>query len=144
MARTTGKQAALYVNNGGGWNYVADLYEWTAETELVLLDASIKGDNAERHMASHTRGRLSARRYIQVGGPAALGDFLTPGVRLDFAVVVRDPANVAGVADPTGFTGNTTAKVQGTGYVTQSRINAPRGLATDEWELQYDTVPVIT
>jgi len=143
MARVTGKAAAMYVNNGGGWAYVADLYDWVCDTELVLLDASIKGDSAERHMVSHTRGRLSAKRYIENAGVAALGDFLTPGVRLDFAVVVLDPA-LPGTPAPTGFSTNTTAKIQGTGFVTTSHITAPRGMATDEVEIQMDTVPVIT
>ncbi len=146
MARLTGKDAALYLYVSSSWTYAADIYDWTADTDLALLECRIKGDGAMRHMASHTSGRLSAKRYAEVSGTLALGELLTPGTRLDFAVVIRDPALFAqsGAPDPTTFSGNASGKIQGTGYVTKSHVNAPRGLATDEFELTYDTVPVIT
>ncbi len=146
MARLTGKDAALYLYVSSSWTYAADLYDWTCDTDETLLECRMKGDLAMRYMPSHTSGRLSAKRYVEVGGTTFLGALLTPQVRLDFAVVIRDPALFAqsGAPDPTSFSGNASGKIQGTGYVTKSHVNAPRGLSTDEFELTFDTVPVIT
>src|SRR5438046_2238673 len=138
--RIVGKRAALYVFSGS-WGYVADLHDWTVEAETVTHDVSIKGDVAERMIPSHTRGRLTAKRYVQAGLALANNviNAAVNGTRLDWAVVSVDtiPPTV------TGFTGNAFAKIQGTGYVTRGTVNAPRGPVVDEWELTFDTVPTM-
>jgi hypothetical protein len=139
--RIVGKRAALYVFSGS-WNYVADIFDWTLEVETVVENASIKGDIAERQSPSHTRGRLTARRYVQ--GTLALANNVVNaavnGTRLDWAVVTVD------TIPPTtsGFTTNSFAKAQGTGYVTRGTLSAPRGMVIDEWEMTLDTVPALT
>jgi hypothetical protein len=138
--RIVGKRAALYVYSGS-WNYVADIFDWSVECETVTLDASIKGDVAERMIPSHTRGRLTARRYVQAGLALAnnVVNAAVSGTRLDWAVVSVDtiPPTVS------GFTGNAFAKIQGTGYVTRGTVDAPRGPVVDGWEVSFDTVPVM-
>jgi len=139
MPRIVGKQGSLLLFLLGAWNYVADIYDWQLAYEMVTLDASIKGDSAQRLEISHGQGRLTAKRYVQVGGAFALGDTITAGVRLDWAVVTVDTVPPT----PTGFSGNISAKAQGTGYVVRATMGAPRGMVQDDFELQLDTLPVI-
>jgi hypothetical protein len=139
--RIVGKRAALYVFSGS-WNFVADLFDWSVEVETTTADASIKGDVAARMIPINTHGRLTAKRYVQ--STLALANNVVnaavSGTRLDWAVVSVDtiPPTVS------GFTGNAFAKIQGTGYVTRGTVSAPRGPVVDEWEVQLDTVPVLT
>lgn len=139
--RLVGKRASLLINSSG-WNYVADLYDWNLEVETVTFEASIKGEVAERHVPSHIRGRLTARRYVQ--SVAALANNVITaavnGTRLDWAIVGVDTIPPT----PANFSGNAAIKAQGTGYVTRGTIAAPRGAITDDWEMTLDTVPTIT
>jgi hypothetical protein len=83
---------------------------------------------------------LTAKRYVELGGHFALGDLITAGARLDWAVVSLD----AVPPDPSAFSGNTSGKAQGTGYITRATMGAPRGMVTDDFEMTLDTLPAIT
>jgi hypothetical protein len=139
MPRIVGKAGSLLLNISGSWNFVADIYNWELSYEMVTLDASIKGDGAQRLTVSHGQGRLSAKRYVEVGGAFALGDLITSGLRYDWAVVALDTAPPS----PAGFTTNTGAKAQGTGYFVRAQMSAPRGMVQDDMEMALDTLPII-
>jgi len=139
MARIVGKDAALYLNISGTWNFVADLFDWSFDYESVTFDASIKGDLSERPVVSHGRGRLSAKRYVEAVAAFSLADLVTTAARYDWAVVSVDTVPPA----PSGFSTNANAKIQGTGYVVRAQAHAPQSLVEDSFELLLDTVPVI-
>ena len=139
--RLVGKRASLLIYSGS-WSFVADLYDWTLEAETVVYDAAIKGDLWERQIPSHGRGRLTARRYVQTTLALANNvlNAAVSGTRLDWALVVLDTIPPT----PAYFSGNTNAKMQGTGYVTRGTVAAPRGAVQDDWEMQLDTLPVMS
>jgi hypothetical protein len=152
MPRLTGKNAALYLsfNDGSSWAWVADLYDWVVEIQLITFAASIKGDRFDRRVPSHLEGRLTARRYVQSTSVLAAsilaannqldGSFaFSEGQRIQWAVVGVDPAFPT-AGDASGFSGNANTKVQGTGYVDRAHLAAPRTQLEDDFEIQIDTL----
>jgi hypothetical protein len=141
MARLSGKDGRFYFWTGSAFLYVADLYEWELDYEQVVLDASIKGDVAERYTPSHWRGRLTAKRWTEdVVNSLAFASLAASNSRVEFAVVGQ-----IATAD-TGGTGFSTAPVrfQATGWVTRGHVLVPSeaGLQ-DNLDITIDTYPAV-
>ena len=141
MARLSGKDCRFYFWTGSAFLYVADLYEWELDYEQVVLDASIKGDVAERNTPSHFRGRLTAKRWTEdVLNSLAFANLSASNSRFEFALVGQiatlDTAGTSFSTAPVRF--------QATGYITRGHILAPSeaGLQ-DNLEITLDTYPTV-
>lgn len=151
MPRITGRFGTLTI----GGVAIADLFNWTLEFEVEFAEAAIKGEVFNTGAIGGFTGRVTAERFVNSSNGAGAGVLTLAtlvvsqsaagtGVSGGIASGVGPGSEVTYVLDQLSGGGANLATITGVGVVRRGTLTAPRDLANDTFEIQMNSVPVVT
>lgn len=141
--RKTGKLGALYLGttltSTGIAVKVADVFDWTFESQAEVFECSIKEEQFDRYQPGGGNARLTVQGYVTALAKLSnqvLNSLSATGAGTRAAwklAIISTDATAAATINPAG-----NQVWQGFGWVTRGTMTAPRGMIVDTFEIQID------